>query len=265
MNALTLVMYRREELASVSGDHCAAVLLQAIRFWSSGGAVWVDKTQPEIVAEIDGMFGINRVAAALKRLVMAGLIERRKNPYQRQLQAYQYRAIPAEEIAPEPDIEQPKDEPQAPAPEPERESEEPTTHERKVFNPINQEVQSLNLKIEPHEIQVSSLYESESELDWGSESSPRMREGDEPTQGDDDDDCPENIKQEIERIKAQIGAGRVRDVLTRCENAKARTWVYILKALRNERDQKRPSPSSALPPPSPHDYTSGPYAAWILS
>ena len=237
MNALTLVMYRREELASVGGDHCAAFLLQAIRFWSSGGAVWVDKTQSDIVTEIDGMYGMNRVAAALKRLVMAGLIERRKNPYQRQLQAYQYRAIPAEEITP------------APEPAPEREPAEATTNERKGFNPTKQEVQSLNLKTEPDEIPVSSLYESESELDWESESSPRVREGDEPTQDGDDDDCPASVRQEIERIKAQIGAGRVRDVLHRCEG-KARSWHYILKALRNEATQKRPSPRSALPPPS---------------
>jgi hypothetical protein len=98
---------------------------------------------------------------------------------------------------------------------------------------------------------VSTL-EKESDSGIDKESSPR--EGDESTQGDkDDDDCPASVRQEIERIKAQIGTGRVRDVLHRCEG-KARSWHYILKALRNEATQKRPSPRSALPPPITADY-----------
>jgi len=222
MNALSLVMYRREDLSLVDGDHCAAILLQAIRFWSSSGAVWVDKTQAEIVAEIDGMFGLSRVAAALKRLVVAGLIERRKHPTLPQVQTYQYRVAMVD--APETDL-----------------------HRENLSAPVSNS-QSLNLTIGSAETTDSSLYESESELDWESESSPRVREGDEPTQDGDDDDCPAPVREEIKRIRAQIGASRVRDVLARCEG-KARSWYYIIKALRNERDQKRPSPSSALPPP----------------
>ena len=244
MNELSLVMYRRSELQRVGGDHCAAVLLQAIRYWSSGGAVWVDKTQTEIVAEIDNMYGLNRVAAALKRLVAAGLIERRKNPYQRQVQTYQYRASPVD----------------VPASGVPQESSDMEGHGADIadsFKPEEIPVQSLNLKTEPDDIAASSLYESESESDWESESSPRVS-----AREPDDDDCPAAIRAEIQRITQQIGATRVRDVLTRCEG-KARSWHYVIKALRNERDQKRPSPSSAAPPPSGRDYLSGPYASFF--
>lgn len=226
------VIVHDDDLELVQGDQCAAMLLSVLRYWSRYRE-WVEVTQDEMRVALKGIFSRNRVIAALKILRENGFIETRANPDNRQTRTLQYKVV------------------NLPAANPVWTDAEPVQNfERSVQD------------AEYPQTGVSTL-DKESDSESWKESSPRVYEADEPTRGDkDDDDCPAHIREEVKRIQHQIGAQRVRDVLERC-NGKARSWAYIVQALRNERDQKRPSPRSAAPPPSGRDYISGPYAAFI--
>jgi hypothetical protein len=214
ISAPTYVILHDNDLEMVQGDQCAAMLLSVLRFWNNHHE-WVEATQEEMRVALKGIFSRNRVIAALKMLRENGFVEARSNPDNRQTRTLQYQVVETAQVKPAEDTELP------------------------TWN-----AESSAQDIESSGWGVSTL-EKESDSGIDKESSPR--EGDEPTQGDkDDDDCPAHIRQEIEQIKTQIGAGRVNAVLDRC-NGKARTWHYILKALRNERSQRKPSPSSAAP------------------
>ena len=243
MNAApTMAIIRAEDMALVQGDHCAAMILNLLRFWQ-GDREWVQATLEEIRVGILSAYGKTRIAAALKLLRENGLVNARHNPDFAQVRTLQYQVagymaregitagVPVTALQ------------NAVADEPEVISEPSRTD------------------FDMPESDTCSLYKESDSESW-KESSPRVREGDEPTHGDDDDDCPAGIRAEIQRITQQIGVTRVRDVLTRCDG-KARSWHYVIKALRNERDQKRPSRSSAAPPPSGRDYLSGPYASFF--
>ena len=226
MNAApTMAIIRAEDMALVQGDQCAAMILNLLRFWQ-GERDWVQATLDEIRVGILSAYGKTRIAAAMKLLRENGIVNAQHNPDCGQVRTLQYQVVGYV-------------------------ASEGVSRRTPVLTYQDVAIDEPEVKAEPSETgfdmpesDTSSLYkDSDSGID--SESSPR--EGDEPTQGDkDDDDCPAHIRQEIEQIKTQIGAGRVNAVLDRC-NGKARTWHYILKALRNERSQRKPSPSSAAP------------------
>ena len=233
MNAApTMAIIRAEDMALVQGDHCAAMILNLLRFWQ-GDREWVQATLEEIRVGILSAYGKTRIAAALKLLRENGLVNAQHNPDFGQVRTLQYQVVGYEAR---------EGSPRRGAP---------------VYQ--NVAVDEPDVKSEPSETgfdmpesDTCSLYKESDSESW-KESSPRVREGDEPTHGDDDDDCPDWVQAEIDQITAQIGAPRVRDVLNRCEG-KARSWHYVIKALRNEMQQKRPSPSSAAPLPSAADY-----------
>lgn len=219
MNAApTFVMLCDDDLELVQGDHCAAMLLSVLRYWNRYRD-WVEATQEEMRVALKGLFSRNRIVMALKLLRQNGFVVARENA-NRQVRTLQYQVV-----------EMPVGQPREDIGNPEQDFESPV---QDIENPV---------------AGVSTLDKKNLESESWEESSPQVREGDEPTQGDDDDDCPETVKAEIAQVKARIGADRVREVLARCEG-KARSWHYVLKALRNEVQQKRPSPRSALPPPS---------------
>lgn len=227
MNAApTMAIIRAEDMALVQNDHCAAMILNLLRFWQ-GEREWVQATLDEIRVGILSAYGKTRIAAAMKLLRENGIVNAQHNPDCGQVRTLQYQVVGyvvSEGVSRRPSV---------------------STYRDVVVDKPEVKAEPSETGFDMPESDTSSLYkDSDSGIDL--ESSPR--EGDEPTQ-DGDDDCPASVRQEIERIKAQIGTGRVRDVLHRCEG-KARSWHYVLKALRNEATQKRPSPRSALPPPS---------------
>ena len=243
MNAIpTMAIVRREDMALVQGDHCAAMILNLLRFWQ-GDREWVQATLEEIREGILSAYGKTRIAAALKLLRENGLVNARHNPDFGQVRTLQYQVagyVAREGVPAGPSF---------------------TAIQNVVADESEVISEPSETDLDMPESDTCSLYKESDSESW-KESSPRVCEGDEPTQGDDDDDCPAGIRAEIQRITQQIGVTRVRDVLTRCDG-KARSWHYVIKALRNERDQKRPSPSSAAPPPSGRDYLSGPYASFF--
>jgi uncharacterized protein YcgL (UPF0745 family) len=83
------VMYWRDELHLVDGDHCAALILNLLREWQ-GDHVWVEATLDEIRDAIQGMFGKTRIAAALKLLREKELVLARHNPDFGQVRTLQY-------------------------------------------------------------------------------------------------------------------------------------------------------------------------------
>lgn len=219
----TFIILHDDDL-EVTGDPCAAMLLSVFRYWNRYRE-WVEVTQDEMRVALKGIFSRNRIIAALKILRENGFIETRSNPHNRQMRTLQYKVVGLPE--------------------------QNADHPERNFESSTQDIENTD--------PVVSTLDKESDSESWKESSPQA--GDEPTR-DDDDDCPAGIRAEIQRISQEIGSSRVRDVLTRCEG-KARSWHYVIKALRNERDQKRPSPSSAAPPPSGRDYLSGPYASFF--
>jgi hypothetical protein len=236
MNAApAIAMVRADDLALVQGHHAAAAILNLLRFWQ-GDRQWVQATQDEIRSGLLGLFGKTLVAEGLKLLRQNGLVLARHNPDYGQVRTLQYQVVGyvAAEGSTRPEALK------ALAADAER-AEEGVENPAPVF--------------EAPESGASSLYK-ESDTESDTESSPR-EDAREP-----DDDCPAVVRAEIEQVREKIGRERVREVLARCEG-KARTWGYVLTALRNERDRKRPAPSSAAPPPSGHDYLSGPYASFL--
>lgn len=244
MNArATIAIIRAEDLPLVQDDHCAAMILNLLRFWQ-GDREWVQATLDDIRAGILCAYGKTRIAAAMKLLRENGLVNARHNPNCGQDRTLQYQVVGY--VARE----------GLTARVPVLTQQNVMADEPKVISEPSQS------DFDMPESDTSSLYKESDSESW-KESSPRVYEADEPTRGDkDDDDCPEYIREEVKRIQQQIGVQRVRDVLERCEG-KARSWAYIVQALRNERDQKRPSPRSAAPPPSGRDYLSGPYASFF--
>ena len=211
MNAApTMAIIRVEDMALVQGDHCAAMILNLLRFWQ-GDREWVQATLEEIRVGILSAYGKTRIAAALKLLRENGLVNAQHNPDFGQVRTLQYQVVGYEAR---------EGSPRRGAP---------------VYQ--NVAVDEPDMKAEPSETgfdmpesDTSSLYK-DSDSESGIQNRLRVREGDEPTQGDkDDDDCPETVKAEIAQVKAKIGGDRVREVLARCEG-KARSWHYVIKAL----------------------------------
>ena len=91
-NPPEFVMYRRDELALVDGDHCAAFVLNLLRGWQ-GDQEWVEATQADISTALSGMFSRNRIIAALKLLREKGLVQARENPHNRQIRTLQYHVV----------------------------------------------------------------------------------------------------------------------------------------------------------------------------
>ena len=71
MNAApTMAIIRAEDMALVQGDHCAAMILNLLRFWQ-GDREWVQATLEEIRVGILSAYGKTRIAAAMKLLRFA--------------------------------------------------------------------------------------------------------------------------------------------------------------------------------------------------
>lgn len=98
MSALPIIAIRQDYLKICDGDHCAAAILNAFEFWSRGkrrkgatGDVWIYKKQSELRVDLAGMFGLNKISAALKRLRELGFLAARSNPHNGQDKTLQYR------------------------------------------------------------------------------------------------------------------------------------------------------------------------------
>lgn len=89
------IIIRPEYLEICEGDYCAAAILDLFKRWTASklkkkADVWIYKSQPELRDDLMGLFGLNKIAAALLKLRDWAYIKHRQNPKNRQDKTLQY-------------------------------------------------------------------------------------------------------------------------------------------------------------------------------
>lgn len=235
------IVIRKEYLMLMDGDHCAAAILNAFEMWSKNKPTFIYKSMPEMQADLMGLFGLNRIGEAFKKLRERGFLVARNNPAMAADRTLQYQFQPVVILQ---------------------------TALRRMLTSLKPHalvlmLQALILKYQALGLndESESISETKSEFKSEIDSKISQRERDAYFEGVDqakfEKDDPytptepvpvylqkQNPSRETRQMLAaystQLG-DRYGQVMTRCANA--RSWEYVLKAMANEAQ----SPSSAAP------------------
>lgn len=252
------VVIRPQYMELVNNDHCAAAILNAFEMWSGKELRFIKKTVQEMQDDLMGLFGLNRVGDAFKRLRGLGFLKAQHNPNNPEDRAWQYQYQAGAVISAVTYVALQKCavwlRPLA---------------LRLMTHSLLAKYHSLQLKNEESESLIpESISESISESRISS-----IRERDFDPSGKDDKNVSDggpidgavpgrlvrllptpDQRKELAAQSQRLGVLLYAEVLERCKEA--RSWNYVVKALKAE----NPTP----PTPSPRaSVVSSAYADWI--
>lgn len=226
--ALSIVI-RPDYLTLCEGNHCAAAILDLFRRWTfykknKGGeaGAWIYKSQPNMAADMFGLFGENKVAAALNYLCDKGFLKWRHNPHSRQNKTRQYRFEDAAVKA-------------------------ALKLQNETLKAQNQGLETSEQRVEALELSSQGHKNAASDSKNQSDSSSKSLSDQSSSHPPPDDDwkpflqfeeifhcSPEtDIRTALIREYKRLGEAQAVVVLERCRPS-ARTWKYLLTSLTNE-------------------------------